>query len=68
MSEKIEGLKCPICEEEAMVPINHLYSKVGLGVRWFHCEACDRDVMKDPISSSWKIAAYEFDDEEEEEE
>ena len=67
MSEEyIKGLKCPLCEEETMYFIEHLYANLSFGLKWFHCDSCDKDICKDRLSSVWKVAAYDVDIPEEE--
>ena len=70
MDEIIKGLKCPLCDEEKLHPIKHLYSKISFGLKWYYCEECEKDICKDKLTGQWKIAAYdfypeEFEDEEE---
>ena len=59
-NDYIKGVKCPLCEEEEMVVIeNHRLARVSFGLKWYHCEPCDKDVCRDKLSGGWKISAYD---------
>lgn len=61
MPEYLSGINCPHCDKEMLYPIKHLYNRSDFGLKWFHCDGCDKDVCKDKFLGSWKIAAYDFD-------
>lgn len=60
MSEHIVGVKCPLCTNETMHKIKHTYGGISFGLKWYHCDTCDKDLCRDQLAKEWKIASYDI--------
>jgi hypothetical protein len=58
-----------VCEGETLTTLNkHSYAKPQFGLKWFYCTNCEKDLCKDKYTGEWKVASYDVDIPEEEDE